>query len=161
MIRWKYEEMIRCQDDKMAWWHGDMVASEAKVTKNVQNLPRIAKKMADIDKNCQKVATVDLSDKKFIKVATSCQKIAKFAQNCQRLPKHGKNCSKLPKYGKSCPKKLHKVATGYKKWPNNAKIGQKFKRWQKLPKHLTFDDICHKWRLPFDNLWHIKTFDTS
>ena len=29
----KYEEIKRRQDDKMTWWHGDMVPSKAKVAK--------------------------------------------------------------------------------------------------------------------------------
>ena len=84
MIRWKYEEMTRCQDDDMAWWHCDIVTSKAKVAKDCQ-------KMANIGKNCQTVAKIDLSDKKFIKVAKNLWEMPKVAKKIPKSAQRGLN----------------------------------------------------------------------
>ena len=63
-----------------------------------------------------------------IRWPNTAKKIAKSAQRGLNLPRVAKkkpNCSMLPKDGNSCQKKLQKGAKGYKKQPNDAKIGQK------------------------------------
>ena len=62
-----------------------------------------------------------------------------------KLPTVVKNSEEVPKDGKICQKKWQKIPNvakkDDKKCPKKPTVVKSLKR---LPKHLTFDDICHK-----------------